>query len=227
MAIQATKAQTVESNINHLLVTMGGKVDESVSRPIPGLLHTDSHVLAGVPGSSVAIQELEHTLDQAVFSALETGALGTAEIKRVTSAVNIGKDLSRLGKLASNLGRKVTEVGKHNEHEDFSSLQPLAIAVSHLCRQTLSSLARLDPVLARNAAAGGASVDAYRDYVLRGQSVHQSHATNEQTLHLIFASRCLEQIADNTTHLAENLVGFLDGRIDPENRQKYSFRRTA
>src|ERR1051325_7675533 len=177
--------------------------------------------------SLVAIQELEHTLGQAVFSALEAGALDSAEIKRATSAVNIGKDLSRLGKLASNLGRKVTEVGKHNDHEDFSRLQPLAIAVSHLCRQTLRSLARLDPVLARNAAAGGASVDAYRDYVLRGRSVHPSHATNEQALHLIFASRCLEQIADNATHLAENLVGFLDGRIDPDNRQKYGFRRTA
>ena len=219
MAIQATKAQTVESNINHLLVTMGGNVDESVSRAIAGLLHTDSHVLAGVPGSSVAIQELEHTLDQAVFSALETGALGTAEIKRVTSAVNIGKDLSRLGKLASNLGRKVTEVGKHNEHEDFSRLQPLAIAVSHLCRQTLRSLARLDPVLARNAAEGGASVDAYRDYVLRGLSRPEQHVADEQDLHLIFASRCLEQIADNAIHLAENLVIFLEGQNEREHRE--------
>jgi phosphate transport system protein len=227
MPIQAVKAQTAENNINSLLATMGVKADEAVGRAITALLHTGSHVSMGAMETSAAIQELELTLHQTVFSALESGTLGASEIKQLTSAANISKDLSRLSKLAASLGQKVTEVGKHNDHEDFSSLQPLAIAVSHLCRQTLSSLARLDPVLARNAAAGGASVDAYRDYVLRGQSVHQSHATNEQTLHLIFASRCLEQIADNTTHLAENLVGFLDGRIDPENRQKYSFRRTA
>ena len=110
-------------------------------------------------------------------------------------------------------------MGKHNDHEDFSRLQPLAIAVSHLCRQTLRSLAHLDPVLARNAAAGGTSVDAYGVYVLRGLSGHHSPATNEQDLHLVFASRCLEQIADNATHLAENLVGFLDGNYEPENRQ--------
>lgn len=227
MPIQAVKAQTAENNINNLLATMGVKADEAVARAISALLHTGSHVSMGVMETSVAIQELELTLHQAVFSALESGALGASEIKQLTSAANISKDLSRLGKLAAGLGQKVAEVGTHHDHEDFSSLQPLAIAVSHLCRQTLRSLARLDPVLARNAAAGGASVDAYRDYVLRGQSIRQSHATNEQTLHLIFASRCLEQIADNTTHLAENLVGFLDGRIDPENRQKYSFRRTA
>ncbi|MCU1256694.1 MAG: hypothetical protein JWM83_2993, partial [Candidatus Angelobacter sp.] len=102
------------------------------------------------------------------------------------------------------------------EHEDFSRLQPLAIAVSHLCRQTLRSVTRLDPVLARNAAEGGASVDAYRDYVLRGLNA-QVNATDEQSLHLIFASRCLEQIADNAVHLAENLLVFLAYHREPEN----------
>jgi phosphate uptake regulator len=111
----------------------------------------------------------------------------------------------------------VTEVGKHNEHEDFSRLQPLAIAVSHLCRQTLRSLTRQDLVLARSAAGGGASVDAYRDYVLRNLNGHQQRATHEQDdLHLIFASRCLEQIADHATHLAESLVDFLADECEPE-----------
>jgi len=198
---------------------MGVKVDEAVGRAIAALLHTDSHVVADALESAVAVQELELTLDKAVFSALENGVVGGAEIKRVTSALNISKDLSRLGKLAANLGRKVTEVGRHHEHEDFSRLQPLAIAVSHLCRQTLRSLARLDLVLARNAAAGGASVDAYRDYVLRGLGVRQSPSADEQDLHLIFASRCLEQIADNAIHLAENLVLFLEGQDEQEDRQ--------
>lgn len=219
MASQAVKAQTAENKVNNLLVTMGVKVDEAVGRAIAALLYTDSHVVAGVRESSVAIQELGLALDQAVFSALESGGLGASEIKRFTSAVNISKDLSRLGKLAANLGGKVTEVGRHHEHEDFSRLQPLAIAVSHLCRQTLSSLARLDPVLARNAAEGGASVDAYREYVLRGLSGQQLNATDEQDLHLIFASRCLEQIADDAIHLAENLVIFLEGQDERENRQ--------
>src|SRR5258708_25312311 len=203
MAIQAVKAQTAESNINNLLISMGIKVDEALGSAIAALLHTDSHVGVGLLETSLAIQELEFAFDQAVFSALERGSLADSEARRLTSAVNISKDLAQLGILAANLGRKVSEVGKHHEHEDFSRLQPLAIAVSHLCRQTLRSLTRLDPVLARNAAEGGASVDAYRDYVLRGLST-QEHAADEQNLHLIFASRCLEQIADNAVHLAEN-----------------------
>ena len=208
--VLSNKAQATESNIDNLLVQMGLKVDDAVSQAITALLRSNSHIVAGVMENAVAVQELELTIDQAVLSALEQGELQPSEAQRIT---DVGKDLARLGKLAANLGRKVTEVGKHRENEDFSRLQPLAIAVSHLCRQTLRALTRLDPVLARNAAAGGASVDAYRDYVLRGISSqagrHDSLLTDEQDLHLVFASRCLEQIADHAAHLAESLVAFL------------------
>jgi phosphate transport system protein len=224
MAFQAVKAQTAEANVNSLLISMGIKVEEAVGRAIAALLRTDSHVVAGVLETSIVIQDLEFAFDQAVFSALERGSLADSEARRLTAAVNISKDLAQLGILAANLGRKVSEVGKHHEHEDFSRLQPLAIAVSHLCRQTLRSLVRLDPVLARNAAHGGASVDAYRDYVLRGLSkpeprVPESQVKDEQDLHLIFASRCLEQLADNAIHLAGNLVTFLEAHHEQENRE--------
>jgi phosphate uptake regulator len=220
MASQAVKAQTAETNVNNLLMTMGVKVDEAVSSAIAALLHSGSHVVAGVLETSMAIQELEFAFDQAVFSALERGSLAESEARRLTSAVNISKDLVQLGILAANLGRKVSEVGTHHEHEDFSRLQPLAIAVSHLCRQTLRSLARLDPVLARSAARGGASVDAYRDYVLRGLSKSGPQVTDEQDLHLVFASRCLEQLADNAIHLAGNLVTFLEAQDDCDDCQR-------
>jgi phosphate uptake regulator len=224
MAFQAVKAQTAEANVNNLLISMGIKVDEAVGRAIAALLRTDSHVVAGLLETSIVIQDLEFAFDQAVFSALERGSLADSEARRLTAAVNISKDLAQLGILAANLGRKVSEVGKHHEHEDFSRLQPLAIAVSHLCRQTLRSLVRLDPVLARNAAHGGASVDPYRDYVLRGLSkpeprVPESQVKDEQDLHLIFASRCLEQLADNAIHLAGNLVTFLEAHHEQENRE--------
>ena len=70
MAFQAVKAQTAENKVNNLLISMGIKVDEAVNRAIAGLLHADSHVVAGVLESSIAIQELEFAFDQdGLFSA--------------------------------------------------------------------------------------------------------------------------------------------------------------
>src|SRR5438270_8795886 len=208
MTIQAVQALTSRQKITSQLVTMGLKVDKAVEQAIAALLNSRTHAPAGLMENAVAIQELELALDQSVFAALESGELPASEVRLATSVVNISKDLARLGRLAANLGRKVSQAGEHHECEDFSRLQPLAIAVSHLCRKTLQSLTRLDPVLARNAA-GSTSVDAYRDYVFRGLRGAAPAVSDAQSVHLIYASRCLAQIADYAVDLAENLVVFL------------------
>ena len=224
MTIQAVQALSPRKRITSLLVTMGLKVDRAVDQSILALIHSDTHGVSGIMENAVAIQELETTLDHTVFTALESGDLLPSEIRLATSVINVSKDLARLGKLAANLGRRVSQMGAHSDHEDFSLLQPLAIAVSHLCRQTLRSLIHLDPVLARSAASSGAAVDAYRAYVFRGLNFDGRHGDEDQNVHLIFASRCLEQIADHAVDLAENLVTFLS--CDPAPVSDHSTPRT-
>jgi phosphate transport system protein len=219
MTIQAVQTQNAHRRITSLLVTMGITVDKAVDQAILALIHSNSHVVAGLMENAVAIQEMESAIDQSVVSALESGDLLPSEIRLATSVINISKDLGRLGKLAANLGRRVSQVGAHHDHEDFSRLQPLAIAVSHLCRQTLRSLTHMDPVLARSAASAGTSVDAYRAYVLRGLTGKTQPSDDEQSIHLIFASRCLEQIADHAIDLADNLVTFLGCSTSPQNNE--------
>lgn len=211
MTIQAVRAQSPCNTIIHRLVSMGAKVDLAVGQAIAALLGCSTHQPSGLMDSAVAIQEAGIALDQAVFTALESGELPASDIRHATAVININKDLARLGKLAANLGRKVSQVGEHRDHEDLSRLQPLAIAASHLCHQTLQSLIKMDSVLARSAAAGAASIDAYRSYVFHGPRDPKMLAYNEQSVHLIFASRCLEQIADYAVDLAENLLVFLEG----------------
>jgi len=224
MTNQAVQAQSPRQQITSLLVNMGLRVDKNLDQAIMALLHSRTHNAAGAVEDAGAIQELETAVDQAVYAALQSGALASSEIGHATAIVNIGKELARLARLAANLGRRVSDVGEHCDEEDFSRLQPLAIAVSHLSRQTLRALTHLDPVLARNAAAGSGTVDIYRDYVYRGER-QASITSSEQNAHLFFASRCLEQIADHLSELAENLVVFLNNFASvqsgrPENRQQ-------
>ncbi len=210
MTIPAVSAQISVCDITNLLVKMGLKVDEAVNQAVVALLGSSNHSVSGLMERAVAIQEMEIAVDRAIFAAVDCGALPSSQMRSLTTLVNINKDLARLGKLAASLGRKVGMVGEHRLQEDFSRLQPLAIAVYHLCRQTLRALAQRDLVLARNASSTQASVDAYRNYAFRGlNSVNAKNWSAEQDVHLIFASRCLEQIADHAIDLAENLISFL------------------
>src|SRR5258708_15218953 len=89
---------------------------------------------------------------------------------------------------------------------DTSELQPIAIATSHVCRQTLRALVRQDLVLASNVARASAAVDAFRGYAA-GRIGQRPARQGDITLSL--ASQYLDDIADVACRLAEHLALFL------------------
>jgi len=215
MTTMTFDTQTAEKRITHLLVAMALKVEEAVDHAIGSLLSSKTQCMTGVLQRETAINEMEIAVDQAIFTALEQGELSPEEIRPIASALKINKDLERLGDLAANIGRKVSQAGEHRQPRDYSELQPLAIAVSHVCRQTLRALTRQDLVLANNVLSSGAAVNVYRNYVFR-RLRDRTDATNQREgdVHLMFASRYLEQIADHAVNLSEKLVRFLKEKQD-------------
>jgi phosphate transport system protein len=201
--------QATETKIITLLVRMGHEVEIAVDHAIESLLNSDEQLVAGILHREAAINEMEMEIDKAVFTALEDGSLSEMEIRSVASILKINKDLERLGDLATNIARSVTAHRALDVASASSELQPLAIAVHHLCRQTLRALARQDFTLASNALLAGASVDAYRNYVFHRLCERRDGPAASNAVTLLFASRYLEQIADHATDLAENLVRFL------------------
>src|SRR5258708_34774535 len=87
-----------------------------------------------------------------------------------------------------------------------SELQPIAIATSHVCRQTLRALVRQDLVLASNVARASAAVDAFRGYAA-GRIGQRPARQGDITLSL--ASQYLDEMAEFAGSLAENFGLFL------------------
>jgi phosphate transport system protein len=211
MATITSNTHAAGKRITNLLVAMALKVEEAVDHALGALLNSNTQTVTGVLEREAAINEMEIAVDRAIFAALERGDLSPEEIRPIASALKINKDLERLGDLAANIGRKVSQSGERRQPQDYSELQPLAIAVSHVCRQTLRALTRQDLVLANNVLRSGAAVDDYRNYVFRRlRERADTPGKREGDVHLMFASRYLEQIADHAVNLAEKLVLFLN-----------------
>ncbi len=211
MATMTLDTQTAEKRVTNLLVAMALQVEEAVDQALGALLNSNTRNLAEVLQREMAINEMEVTIDRAIFVALEQGGLSPEQIRAVASALKINKDLERLGDLAANIGRKVGHARERQLPQDYSELQPLAIAVSHVCRQTLRALTHQDLVLAKNVLHSGATVDNYRNYIFRRLRERANvPGKRESDIHLMFASRYLEQIADHALNLAKKLVLFLN-----------------
>jgi phosphate transport system protein len=188
---------------------------------IEALLSFNVEMAGAILQKEPAINATEMQIDAAIFVVLEKGDLSRQEIRLTASMLKINKDLERMADLAANIGRKISGSAQHGQSQDYSELQPMAIAVSHISRKTLRALIHSDLVLAANVLGGGATVDFYRDYVFRKlQERVKPLSERREDINLMLASRYLEQIADHSGNVAESLIFWLNSRETDDHLRK-------
>jgi phosphate transport system protein len=216
--IQAVSAlQIPGKEISILLASMARETEIAVDCAIDSLLTFSERSAGRVFEKEQLINQTEMAIDQKVFTTLKAGHLTGPEVRSVVLVLKMNKDLERVGDLATSIARRVMYIAAKHGKLDWSELQPMAIAVSHVCRQTLRALTRRDLVLAKNAVSTGQSVTAYRDYVFNRLCNQMERPVQKEAVSLMLASRSLEQIANHAGNVAENLILFLGGpEAEPE-----------
>ena len=201
-----------------LITAMAGMVESAVNEAIDALLAGNARLADSVLQRESIINQMEMHVDAAILFCLGQKDLAEEDARSMGSILKINKDLERMGDLAANIARRVPEMlACDSAHR--SQLQPMAIAVSHMCRKTLRALVRQDIVLAESALGTQALVQNYRDYVSRrvrerlGNGVRNTAAD----VALLLASRSLEQIADHAANLADTLFFWM--RSQPEGEK--------
>lgn len=210
-------AQTVQvcldsrQRVFALVTAMAGMVEGAVDQAIEALLTDNPELVRSLLQKEIVINRMEMHIDAAVLHHLGHKNLAMADMRSMVSVLKINKNLERMGDLAANIGRKVIELRKIKRTGERSELQPMAIAVSHICRKTLRALVRQDIVLAESALSTEETVHSYRDYAFRRirERLGSRSRNIDYDLTLLLASRYLEQIADRAAGLADNLVFWL------------------
>lgn len=201
-----------------LVTAMAGMVESAVNEAIDALLAGNVQLAQGVLQRESMINQMEMHVDAAILFCLGRKDLAPEDVRSVGSILKINKDLERMGDLAANIARRVLEMAAYKSI-DRSQLQPLAIAVSHMCRKTLRALVRQDVVLAESAASTEALVHTYRNYVFGRIREHLGNGASSPAgdVALLMASRSLEQIADHAANLADTLFFWM--RSQPEGEK--------
>jgi|SRR5579863_1415744 len=201
-----------------LVTAMAGMVEAAVDQSLDALLTGDCSLAQAMLQKENAINRMEMHIDAAVLYHLSHKNLSETDIRSMASILKINKDLERMGDLAANIGRKVIELGPGPEQCKRSELQPMAIAVSHICRKTFRALARQDLILAESALASREAVHTYRDYVFSRirESIGQDRSSIHANLALLLASRYMEQLAVCAANLADNIIFWMHESVRPE-----------
>jgi len=222
MRERIVKSPALQTRIVQPVISMAREVESMIDLAIQALLSFNVEMAGTILQKEPAINTAEMKIDAAIFAVLEKGDLDPQEIRQAASMLKINKDLERMADLAANIGRKISALAERGQSQDYSELQPMAIAVSHISRKTLRALIHSDLVLAANVLGGAATVDFYRDYVFRKLQERVNPGSGRLgEINLLLASRYLEQIADHSANVADNLIFWLDGKktCDPPRKQ--------
>ena len=197
------------------ILRFGTIVEEAISRSNTALFKQDVDLAQKVIANDGEIDRLEVELEEECLKILALYQPVAADLRFVVAVLKINNDLERIGDLASNIAKTVSQLttsGPFNLPEEISIMAKQA---EEMVKNSLDAVVQADPDLARQVRDDDDVVDAGRQAVrtLVMQQIKKNPEKVESLLQINSVSKHLERIADMATNIAEDVIYMVEGEI--------------
>lgn len=197
------------------ILRFGTIVEEAISRSNTALFKQDVELAQKVMANDGEIDRLEVELEEECLKILALYQPVAADLRFVVAVLKINNDLERIGDLASNIAKTVSQLttsGPFNLPEEISIMAKQA---EEMVKNSLDAVVQADPDLARQVRDDDDVVDAGRQAVrtLVMQQIKKNPEKVESLLQINSVSKHLERIADMATNIAEDVIYMVEGEI--------------
>ncbi|MEI7729993.1 MAG: phosphate signaling complex protein PhoU [Verrucomicrobiota bacterium] len=189
------------------LLTMGIYAERAVTQAVKALVDRDEAMANQVEQEDSLLDELEKEVDELAIKLLTEAPLAT-DLRLITVAMKISRNLERVGDEATTIARRVRELNKTPQFHSLVELVRMSDLAMDLLKPALDSFLNKQPELARALIPRDKAVDAIHKQVQRDMIVYLTDHPKAIApgLNLIVISKCLERIADHATNIAEDVV---------------------
>lgn len=211
-------ARHIEHQIAQLknsILQFGTIVEESISRSNTALFKRDVELAQKVIANDAEIDRLEVELEEECLKVLALYQPVAADLRFVVAVLKINNDLERIGDLASNIAKTVSQLTITGPLELPEEISSMAKQVEEMVKNSLDAVVKADPDLARQVRKEDDIVDAGRHTVrkLVMQQIKKDPEKVEGLLQINSISKHLERIADMATNIAEDVIYMVEGEI--------------
>lgn len=211
-------ARHIEHQIAQLknsILQFGTIVEESISRSNTALFKRDVDLAQKVIANDTEIDRLEVELEEECLKVLALYQPVAADLRFVVAVLKINNDLERIGDLASNIAKTVSQLTITGPFELPEEISSMAKQVEEMVKNSLDAVVKADPDLARQVRKEDDIVDAGRHTVrkLVMQQIKKDPEKVEGLLQINSISKHLERIADMATNIAEDVIYMVEGEI--------------
>ena len=202
-------------NLKERILRLGTLVEEAISKSITALINRDTSLAQRVIANDSEIDAMEVEVEEECLKMLALYQPVAADLRFVVAVLKINNDLERMGDLARNIAKRVTQLEGGDPYDLPPEIRTMATQAQEMVRQCLDAVVKRDPTLARQVREEDDIVDEARQRIQRRvlQGIKDQPKNVENLLRINSVSKHIERIADMATNIAEDVVYMVEGDI--------------
>jgi phosphate transport system protein len=196
-----------------MLLTMASYAEAAVNRAVKALVRRDDELARVTDAEDDRIDRLELAIDQAALSLLAQRP-STEELRFITMAMKIARNLERVGDEATTISRRVIDLSREPQLRQAAEIPCMAALTVRMLKEALDAFVHRDSTRARAVIPQDHEVDDLNRRLHRDLAAFMAERPSAITraLNLMVIGKCLERIADHATNVAEEVVYLCEGR---------------
>jgi phosphate transport system protein len=210
--------------LENKLLEMGGLVEAAIHNSISALVERDEDRAKEVMWNEALINQKEIEIDDLGTRMLALFQPMARDLRFITAAIKMNKDLERMGDEAVNITERALRLMHEPAVKPLIDIPKMAELAEGMVHRALDAFAKGDGELARSVLLADDEVDSLRDAVYDEllAFMQEERTTISRSVSLMFIAQNLERIADHATNIAEDvlfLVKGIDVRHHAETRE--------
>jgi phosphate transport system protein len=201
--------------LKELLLLMGGRAEQIVSKSIESLARRDADQARGVFDDDRAIDRLEIDVEELCIKLFALQQPLATDLRFIMSALKISNDLERVGDHAVNIAGGAVRLADQPPLKPLVDIPKMAALATSMLHDALDAFVHRDADTARRLCRRDDEVDGLNRQVFRELLSYmiESPSTITRAMELILVARNLERVADLATNIAEEVVFIAEARI--------------
>ena len=201
------------AHLKERLLLMAGHAERAVDTAISSLIERTADKALRVIEDDSILDQLEKEIDELSIRLLLKAPLAT-ELRFVTVAIKISRDLERIGDEATTIARRTLELNVEPQLKPYVDIPRMARIALEMLKEALDAFVNHDTQRACQVIPRHKEVDAIHRQLQRelASFMIENPKTISRSLNLMTISKALERIADHATNIAEDVIFMVSAR---------------
>ncbi len=203
------------SEAHNSLLRLSGSVEEMIGQSVQSLVERRASLAEAVIAKDDEIDRVEVRIEEECLKMLALHQPVAADLRRITTMLKINNDLEQIADLACDIAQRAVSLSNYPDFPIPAGIEQMASMANAMLRRSLDAFVNHDVELAYQVIQEDDQVDEKNLEVIDefNRILSQDGRLTDAAFHCFSVSRHLEQIADHTVSIAEDVVYMVDGVI--------------